>query len=287
MKISYLLLLFVLNPTSATQEPDRPSSLSSALHLNPTKTEEPRKRSNLRNPSDIVFETKLTVLETPITADKVDNGSIVNLDNGQICQSNEDCISDFCNHLSVPFKCERKRKDGEGCSENNECEHGKCKQLTSPIKGCGWHGLNEGENCMQTSDCSIIDIYPLYCGVFPENTCKRKLSAGQTCGFQDHCQDGLYCGWDYKCHMKKNPGSRCFEDYECHWGCEWDWFQLKCKQCKALGEDCTASSVSNPIPTQECCLGYPQGGCVHQASSGGGKCVQFFSGKGDQGDSSD
>jgi len=211
MKIFHLLLLSALNPASATQEPDRPSSLSSALHLNPTKTEEPRKPSNLRNPS----ETKLTVLETPITADKVDNGSIVNLGELKSCnKEGESCLLGE-NECCDGEEC--KRPEGKCPEEEWPCFHGTCVRVGCRKFGerCGKQDslfgndgclLNHGECCsgeiVKDGPKGLVQYYK--CG--NPLTCKNM---GEPCTGSFNCNDcclGKFTSFELKC-VEPEPGT--------------------------------------------------------------------------------
>jgi len=217
MKIFHLLLLSALNPASATQEPDRPSSLSSALHLNPTKTEEPRKRTNLRNPSDIVFETKLNVLETPITADKVDNGSIVNLDEPLLCPQDmkkcpdgslvgrgENCKFRPCPDVQVPEEeiTEPKscKKFGEWCGDEKflfGLSTGKTGCLLNHDECCSKEIVNDGD--------MVLGIQNYKCG--NPLTCKKwKEPCTGSYNCNDCCLPEKGIDLELKC-VEPDPGT--------------------------------------------------------------------------------
>ena len=136
-----------------------------------------------------------------------------NLENGETCEKNSDCKSNYCDEATK--KCTDKPSDkkanGEACTDANECESGYCNET------CADMPVASGASCKTSAECTEQTEI---CGA--EYTCivaEGKAGLGDACTDDASCAAELACADNGKCVLsavKEFNGQACTaEPAEC------------------------------------------------------------------------
>ncbi len=140
------------------------------------------------------------------------NQLALKLPNGEICYSNSDCNSNFCDIIPDSHTmtnpnygyCTGTKRNGEACNVNDDCG-----QENSNCVGGFCSGQLNVERCIRDTDCSSRNCVGNVCGDY------LRKNPGESCEFDQECKSPGNCVRGMCVLDRTGPNEICLHDFHC------------------------------------------------------------------------